>query len=180
MMEAQEAIVDSITAYLLSPVREERFPHYAEMSYDEVRWHVGVSYALLRAAVRTNDRTLLLQYMHSLARKRYVGGFPASELCDALLVINEIALEQLLYKPQIEKFEEEARDAIALSIALAIDGVQDAYDSFVEGSGAQLDESALAQSHSATIAKIVERLNLFYRPPDGAPNPQEPSNGAGH
>jgi nucleoside-diphosphate-sugar epimerase len=95
MIEAREAIVDAIVAYLQSPVRQDRFPHYAVMSPAELRWHIGVVYDLLSAAVRTGDRELLLTYVHDLAGRRFAGGFPPAELCDALRVIHHS-----LYSPR--------------------------------------------------------------------------------
>ncbi len=56
------------------------------------------------------------------------------------------------------------RDWIALSIALAIDGVQDAYDTVKESSdaGTELPESP---DGGRDLEEIVEKLNAFYRPP---------------
>lgn len=163
MMEAREAIVDQITAYLQSPVRVERFPNYGSLSAEELNWYVGVIYELLMAAVRTGDRTLLLHYIHDIARRRFARGFPPAEVCDALLVISEIVVEELLFKPQVSDFKEAVRDSVALSIALAIDGVQDAFDTFRAGAP-QVGEPAEAQRE---LEEIVEKLNAFYRPPAG-------------
>ena len=59
MLQAREAIVDAIAAYLQSPVRHSRFPNYTHMDGQELRWHIGLIYGLLTAAVRTGDRTPL-------------------------------------------------------------------------------------------------------------------------
>jgi len=56
----------AIVAYLRSPVRHDRFPDYAVMSWQELRWYIGVIYDLLTAAVRTGDRELLLPHSHYL------------------------------------------------------------------------------------------------------------------
>lgn len=164
MMEAREAIVDGIAAYLQSPVRLDRFPNYGQMSSEEITWYTGIVYELLMAAVRTGDRTLLLNYIHDLARRRFARGFPPSEVCDALLVISEITVGELLYKPEVADYKDSVRDWIALSIALAIDGVQDAYDTVKESSDSatELPESP---DGGRDLEEIVEKLNAFYRPP---------------
>lgn len=165
MMEARDAIVDIIVSYLQSPARHDRFPNYEVMPYKELRWYVGIVYELLMAAVRTSDRTQLLQYIRQLAQRRFAGGFPPSEVCDALLVVSEITVEELLYKPAVEPYKDSVRDSINLSLALAIDGVQDIYDSRRHTTPALAD--ALAEDESGPdLEKIVEKLNVFYRTGD--------------
>jgi len=174
MVEAREAIVDGIVAFLQSPVRQDRFPNYAQMPYDDLRWYSGIAYDLLAAAVRTGDRGLLLAYIHDLARKRFEGGFAPAEICDALLAINEVAVEQLLYKPEVARFPQQVRDSITLSVALAIDGVQDAYEDL----GASAQDNISEAQNQADLEAIVTKLNAFYRPiataaanrPHGGPN----------
>lgn len=177
MMGAKEAISDAITAYLQSPVRQSRFPNYRNMSYEDLRWYIGIVYELLMAAVRTGDRTLLLHYVHNLSRLRFEGGFPASELCDALLVISEITVEELLYKPEVAEFSDQVRDAITHAIALAIDGAQDAYETLAEMSNG--DARALSRGLSRNgrdLEQIVGELNAFYRP---SPDDRNLANGDG-
>ncbi len=159
MLAAREAIVDAITAYLQSPDREDRFPHYSEMPYAELRWYSGIIYDLLAAAVRTADRTLLLGYVHMLAQKRLESGFPESEVCEALLAVSEITVEQLFYRPELSGFVQQVRDSIALSTALAIDGIQDAWEQVDSGDHPGTEEP----SQEAELEAIVARLGAFYR-----------------
>lgn len=164
MVEAREAIVDAIVAFLQSPVRNERFPNYAVMSSTDLRWHIGVVYDLLSAAVRTGDRELLLTYIHDLAGRRFAGGFPPAELCDALRVINDIAVEELLFKPEVADFQNEVRDSITLSVALAIDGVQDAYETVHETTPDIIADLGSPEENGKDLEAIAEQLNAFYRP----------------
>lgn len=166
MIEAREAIVDAIVAYLQSPVRLERFPNYAAMSWKELRWYIGVIYDLLSAAVRTGDRELLLRYIHDLARRRFAGGFPPAEVCDALLAINEIMVEELLHKSEIADHKDAVRDSITLSVALAVDGVQDAFDTLQETSPAITAQFGTLEENGHDLESIIEKLNEFYRPTD--------------
>jgi nucleoside-diphosphate-sugar epimerase len=164
MVEAREAIVDAIVAYLQSPVRHDRFPNYAAMSWQELRWYIGVIYDLLTAAVRTGDRELLLHYIHDLARRRFAGGFPPAEVCDALLAINEITVEELLFKAEVADYRDAVRDSITLSVALAVDGVQDAFDSLLETTPAVTAELGTLEENGHDLESIIEKLNEFYRP----------------
>lgn len=156
MTEAREAIVDAISAYLQSPGRQDRFFHYGQMDSEELRWYLTVIYDLLLASVRTRDRTLLLSYIEVLSRRRQEQGFPASEVCDALLAISEVTVRELLQKPEIHAYQNEARDSVALSIALAIDGVQDTYEGREDSGGA-------ADELEEDLEGIVAKLNAFYR-----------------
>jgi nucleoside-diphosphate-sugar epimerase len=165
MVQAREAILDAIVAYLQSPVRQHRYPDYATMGYSNLRWYTGVVYDLLSAAVRTGDRGLLLSYAHNIAKQRFAEGFPASEVCDALLAISDVTVEELLYKPEVADYQDEVRDSITLSVALAVDGVQDAFDLLQseagEGGaprGPELDDEL------QELESIVEKLNAFYKP----------------
>ncbi len=164
MAEAREAILDAIVAYLQSPVRQDRFPDYAAMSYSELRWSVGVVYDLLTAAVRTGDRGLLLSYIHNLAKQRFASGFPPAEVCDALLAISNVTVEELMYKPEVAQYQDEVRDSIALSVALAVDGVQDAFDLLQPESAA--GETQDMAELDLELESIVEKLNAFYKPID--------------
>ena len=172
MLEAREAIVDAIVAYLQSPVRHDRFPNYAAMSWQELRWYIGVVYDLLAAAVRTGDRELLLHYIHDLARRRFAGGFPPAEVCDALLAINDITVEELGFKAAIAELKDDVRDSLTLSIALAVDGVQDAFDRLQETSPAVTQELGTLEENGHDLESIVEKLNAFYRP-TAADTPRE-------
>jgi nucleoside-diphosphate-sugar epimerase len=163
MVEARNAIVDAITAYLQSPVRQQRFPGYALIPADELRWYINIVYELLAAAVRTADRSLLLDYIRDIARLRFEGGFPPAEVCDALLAINQVIVEELLHKPAVAGLSQQLRDSVTLSIALAIDGVQDAYEELGE-SAPDTNGSALVESEQQLEA-IVGQLNAFYQPP---------------
>lgn len=120
----------------------------------------GAIYDLIAAAVRTADRGLLLGYVHDLARKRLENGFSPAEVCDALLAIDEIIIEQLLYKPEVAPFEQNLRDGVTLSIALAIDGVQDAYQE--APAGGPLDDPET--DDQGDLEAIVAKLNGFYHP----------------
>ena len=164
MMEAKEAIVDAIAAYLSSPVRQERFPNYQTMSPEELRWYSGIVYELLLAAVRTGDRTLLLGYIQDLSRRRFAAGFPAAEVCDALVCINRIIVEELGHKPEVEPFKKQVRESLTLSTALAVDGVQDAFDSLVGLQGATVGSETPVPSVQ-DLERVVEELNAFYRTP---------------
>ena len=165
MLEAREAIVDSIAAYLQSPVRLDRFPNYGRMTIDELTWYTGIIYELLMAAVRTGDRTLLLNYVQDLARRRHGRGFPASEVCEALVASSDIIVEELLFKPELESYRQSVRDWIALSIALAVDGVQDAYDQFRESAETGAGESLDPARTDRELERVIDKLNAFYRPP---------------
>jgi len=165
MMEAREAIVDEIAAYLQSPVRAERFPNYGRTSTEELSWYTGIIYELLMATVRTGDRTLLLNYVHDLARRRFDSGFPPAEVCDALLAASAVTVEKLLYKPRLNDFRQSVRDWIALSIALAIDGVQDAYDEFIRAVGSDGGDPSDHNETDRELEHVVEKLNAFYRAP---------------
>jgi len=177
MVEARDAIVDAIVAYLQSPVRHDRFPDYAAMSWKELRWYIGVVYDLLTAAVRTGDRELLLPYIHDLARRRFAGGFPPAEVCDALLAINEITVEELLFKPAVADYGDQVRDSITLSVALAVDGVQDAFDSLQETTPAVTAELGTLEENGQDLEAIIEKLNAFYRPTDVATPEQKAAAG---
>jgi len=165
MVQARDAILDAIVAYLQSPVRQHRFPDYAAMSYSDLRWCTGVVYDLLSAAVRTGDRGLLLSYSYNIAKQRFAEGFPASEICDALLAICDVTVEELLYKPEVADYEDEVRDSIRLSVALAVDGVQDAFDLLQSevAPGTERDWAEI-DGELEDLESIVEKLNAFYKP----------------
>jgi hypothetical protein len=178
MVEAREAIVDAIVAYVQSPVRYERFPNYSVMSWKELRWYIGMIYDLLTAAVRTGDRELLLQYIDDLSRRRFAGGFPPAEVCDALLAINEITSEELLHKPEVAEHRDTVRDSITLSVALAVDGVQEAFENLQETSPAVTAQLGTLEENGHDLESIIEKLNEFYRPTEPLPAASRAADGS--
>jgi hypothetical protein len=86
-------------------------------------------------------------------------------VCDALLATSEVTVEELLYKPELSDFRQSVRDWIALSIALAIDGVQDAYDDFRPDPGSAATPGSDPTETDRELEDVVEKLNSFYRAP---------------
>ncbi|MCP4661838.1 MAG: NAD(P)-dependent oxidoreductase [bacterium] len=121
-------LIEKVHNHITSPVRLHEFEHYQLMDPDKLKWYIELVYRLLMASVRNGDRMSLLSYARYLASVRRKEGFGFSELQEALLATGNIIIENLLSDPELEDMEQILNDSIRLTIELAIDEVEDAYE----------------------------------------------------
>jgi nucleoside-diphosphate-sugar epimerase len=163
LLARREENVSRIAGTIHRDEKGDRFPHYRRMSAADLRWHVGIIYQLLLAVVRTEDRTLMLDYMGELARRRFEMGFPPGEVREALSVVNQVLLDELRKRPETHDLQETVRHRVTMTLQLAMDELEDSYDLFLrkEEQAAAAPNTRLPDSKE--LERIIDDLNVFYR-----------------
>ncbi len=134
---------------------------------DDIEWYIGIMIRLLTAAVRSGDRSLMLDYAGGLLYRRFKEGFVPSEIQRELLTVNKIVVSKLIARQELHGLGQEIHDLVTLSIQLALDGVEDAYDRYVREAGLHEDieaETIPVVPPRYELEKIISHLDIFYRP----------------
>jgi len=126
--DMRDEIVDLIEDYMIEPDHRARFSRYLEMDHETRRWFVSLFYQVLATSVRTRERHLVQHYAQVIAVRRHNEGFGLEQVRDVLTTHGEIISGALHTRPELADMKQVIYDHITLSIQLAVDGVEDAYD----------------------------------------------------
>jgi len=127
LVQLEDQILDSLLERILN-VEPERFPSYQSMGNEKLAWYLGIVYNLLKVSVRTGDRLSMSNYARFIASIRIHEGFKLAEVVDVYEKLAEIVIQQLLDYDPVKHLEERIRDDIDLTIQMAVDEIEDAYD----------------------------------------------------
>ncbi len=89
------------------------------MNHDDFQCYMSTLYQLLMAAVRSNDRSLMLQYVDDIAIRRFAEGFEPGELCNTLSAFKKIIIAELISIKDLYNIKQDIYDYIGLTIQLA-------------------------------------------------------------
>ncbi len=106
----------------------KRYISYKKMDPEKLAWYLGIVYNLLKVSVRTGDRLSMSNYARFIASIRIHEGFKLSEVVDVYETLAELVIQQLLDYASVKHLEERIRDDIDLTIQMAVDEIEDAYD----------------------------------------------------
>ncbi|MCK5795401.1 MAG: NAD(P)-dependent oxidoreductase [Anaerolineales bacterium] len=128
LSQHEKKILAALQYLVLAPVNQQRFPSYQKMEPEKLAWYFGILYNLLKVSVRTGDRLSMANYARFIASIRIHEGFKLEEVVDVYQSLSEIVIHHLLTQASIRDLEERIRDYIDLTIQMAIDEIEDAYD----------------------------------------------------
>jgi len=133
-LEISEALVH-VEDHILTTLQEKimtgdptRYTSYKRMDPEKLAWYLGIVYNLLKVSVRTGDRFSMSNYARFIASIRIHEGFKLSEVIDVYETLAEIVIQRLLDYESVKHLEERIRDDIDLTIQMAVDEIEDAYD----------------------------------------------------
>ncbi len=140
-----------------SYTRKEIFSHYQSSETEKLEWDISVFYQLLTASVRNHDRFLLLNYYKDiLVPIRFREGFESHEVCNAILESGRIIISLLVKNPDLKGMEQVIHDNIAMTIQLAVDEVENAFEKLAE------KPSIAHIPHRADVEQKLQDLATFY------------------
>lgn len=123
-----EDVVSRVHGFILLPAHADRFPHYQEMEPDKLKWYLGMVYNQLRTAVRTGDRLSMANYARFIASIRIREGFTFEEVKAVFDTYADIITGELLWDEELKDLESRIHDDISLTIQMAIDEIEDAFE----------------------------------------------------
>jgi len=98
------------------------------MDAEKLAWYLGIVFNLLKVSVRTGDRLSLANYARFIASIRIHEGFKLAEVVDVFQTLSNLVIQHLLEFDPVKHLEQRIRDDIDLTIQMAVDEIEDAYD----------------------------------------------------
>lgn len=128
LVQQEDQILTSLIDHIKNMEEPDRYPAYNKMDSEKLAWYLGIVYNLLKVSVRTGDRLSLANYARFIASIRIHEGFKLPEVVDVYETLSDLVIQQLLENDSVKHLEQRIRDDIDLTIQMAIDEIEDAYD----------------------------------------------------
>ncbi|MCF7903436.1 MAG: hypothetical protein K9M19_08420, partial [Candidatus Marinimicrobia bacterium] len=135
LLKHQDAIINEILNELTTPENADRFKNYQKLDGEKLHWYVTIACNLLMTAVRTGDRLSMSNYARFIAGIRIREGFPFEEIASGFRIMGETVFTTLSSLPLFKEKEHLLRDNVSLTIQLAIDEIEDAYEQVTRSHG---------------------------------------------
>jgi len=124
----EEQILTALQAQIMNAEEPTRYPSYKMMDAEKLAWYLGIVFNLLKVSVRTGDRLSLANYARFIASIRIHEGFKLAEVVDVFQTLSNLVIQHLLEFDPVKHLEQRIRDDIDLTIQMAVDEIEDAYD----------------------------------------------------
>jgi len=128
LVHQEEAILTALLDRIMNVEDPTRYHSYKKMDPEKLSWYLGIVYNLLKVSVRTGDRLSLANYARFIASIRIHEGFKLAEVVDVYQTLSDLVIQQLLEFDSAKHLEQRIRDDIDLTIQMAVDEIEDAYD----------------------------------------------------
>lgn len=163
VLAEKEKLLAKISDYVLSPERSSDFRGYQKMDSDEFQCYLSNLYHLLLAAIRSGDRSLMLNYIDDIALIRFAEGFEPATIRETLSAFNEIITSELLSKKELRAIKQEIYDYISMTIQLAQDEVEDLYETLEQKIPRdRIPEKSLLPD-CRELQKLIRQLSAIYQ-----------------
>jgi nucleoside-diphosphate-sugar epimerase len=128
LVQQEDSILTALHDQIMDIEHPNRYPSYKEMDPEKLAWYLGIVYNLLKVSVRTGDRLSMSNYARFIASIRIHEGFELLEVVDVYETLAELVIQQLLNYDSVKNLEGRIRDDIDLTIQMAVDEIEDAYE----------------------------------------------------
>ena len=124
----ENQILSELTQLVLDPTKQDKFPSYQKMEPEKLSWYLSILFNLLKVSVRTGDRLSMANYARFIASIRIHEGSNLEEVVDVYQNLSEKVVQNLKSYPPVRDLDQRIRDDIDLTIQMAIDEIEDAYE----------------------------------------------------
>ena len=128
MRARREELIDRLVERVTAGPAGARYPNYRSLDPGRLRSYIELVYDLLTSAVRSGERMPFLSHARYIGAVRRDEGFPFAEIEDALRSTGEIVIAALAEHPRLEGHEQFLHDHLRLTVELAIDEAEDAFE----------------------------------------------------
>ena len=128
LVHQEKEILSALIDQIMSVEDPTRYHSYKNMEPEKLSWYLGIVYNLLKVSVRTGDRLSLANYARFIASIRIHEGFKLAEVVDVYQTLSDLVIQHLLESDSVKHLEKRIRDDIDLTIQMAVDEIEDAYD----------------------------------------------------
>jgi NADH-quinone oxidoreductase subunit G/[NiFe] hydrogenase diaphorase moiety small subunit/NADP-reducing hydrogenase subunit HndD len=131
MMAHKETILKEIMHRMMKHENADRFVHYQQLDFSELKIIVNILFDVLAASVQNADRSLMINYINDIAEARFRSGYEVKEITGTFRLFNETLLNMLLKVPGHRYSKQELYDYISLSLQLAEDEIEEKFEWFL-------------------------------------------------
>lgn len=131
----EERILTTLQDVIFASSNHDKFPSYQQIEPEKLTWYLSILFNLLKVSVRTGDRLSMANYARFIASIRIHEGFKLEEVVNVYQSLSEIVIENLLTYDSLSDIGQRIRDDIDLTIQMAIDEVEDAYEVAIQAAG---------------------------------------------
>lgn len=171
MIENKDNIIDAIISEILN--NNIIFTKYREMEFNEFHCFMSTFYHLLLAAIRSNDRSLLLKYIDDIAIRRFAEGFEPDTLTGTLKVFNKYILNNLNENITGKKIKQDIFNSVSMSIQIAQDEIEDLYDELINKMPVENLSNSSMLPDCKELQRMIRQLSAAYQitPDEAQKNP---------
>jgi UDP-glucose 4-epimerase len=163
LVKEENKLVRQITEKICALENKSIFLNYQRLPAHDIQKYMSSLYHLIMGAVRSGDRSLMINYVDEISIDRFSIGFEPKEIINALSVFSEIIINDLTQKKELKKLKQEVYDYIGLTIQIAQDEVEDVYENLEQ----QLSPQKIIQLNqlnaSRSRQKMIKEFAAFYQ-----------------
>ncbi len=163
MMEQKEVLLVKIYERLIDENPNGIFTQYKGMEKNNFQCYISNLYHLLMATIRSNDRSLLLQYIDQIAIRRFAEGYEPKILCETLQAFSDVIINHLVSYKAMNKIRQDIYDNIGLSLQIAQDGIEDLYDELVRKMPVEGISNLSQLPDCKELQKMIHQLSAIYQ-----------------
>jgi len=124
----KERIMESIVEKLISQETAKAISPYKRMKEEEIMNLVSTLYHLMLAAIRSGDRSFILNYADDIVVERFAAGFNAQELHRAHDLITAEVVDALYADEKTRKMQIYIHDYVEISMQIARDYMEEIFE----------------------------------------------------
>ncbi|MFO7768834.1 MAG: NAD(P)-dependent oxidoreductase [bacterium] len=169
----KEELLDQFLAIVRNPAHANLYPNYQGLSPEDLRRYTRTFYDLLLTALRTEERTMILNYIEELVPHRAAASFDAAELKRYLSTLHDLMVSYAREDERLVEREEDIHLHITMTLQLAKDHVEHLFEQIREQSRGmveeEVDEAEMREDligPMEDLERLLDQLNIFYRQPD--------------
>ncbi len=157
MVEEKEKLLE----WIIIEIRfseDNNFINYKKMDFTDFKFYLSSVYYLLLSVVRSGDRSLILKNIGEITMGRLSWGLGPAEICGALKVIDRVITSNLNSRKDLQSIRKEIYHYIGMTLQLAVDEIEDLYESLDMQDSAAGIRNAGNFSEDDTIQKIISQI----------------------
>lgn len=163
LVHEEDSLISQITETICLLDNKSTFPNYQNMPVHDFQKYMSSLYHLIMGAVRSGDRSLMIEYIDEISLERFSSGFSPKEIINVLSVFSDLIIKKLSEKTGLKKLKQEIYDYIGLTIQIAQDEVEDVYENLEQKLSPQ-KITQLSKLQSAKSRKeMIKQFAAFYQ-----------------
>lgn len=163
LVQEENSLIQSITETICALENKSRFPNYQRIAVHDIQKYMSSFYHLIMGAVRSGDRSLMIEYIDEIYIDRFSNGFEPKEIIDALSVFSDIIIGKLTKISELKNLKQEIYDYIGLTIQIAQDEVEDVYENLEQKLSPQKIDLLNQLNAAKSKQNMIKEFAAFYQ-----------------